>query len=254
MENTEKLQKLREELEAAALAWADGINAGKPERETKGLKDATKGVLDAFNQEKTKAVYAEWAAGENPIETAIRALYIPGLKKVKVAPDKKTGIYHATISDANVKISLIDMQMQCGAYLFHDARWCDYAQKLAYLTANAVDESLGHCKDFQYIIDRSAQLFDFAVNADPKSNKSMVKAIQFVVNAILYIPVQDKNGVEVNALKATNKEWAYIRESITRQGKNAGEVEIGSYAKMVELITDAMYIILTEGKYALTVK
>jgi len=247
----EKLEDLYSTLCVRAEAQANALNQGVTEAESKKYKDEAKEALDAYNKAATTMAYESWHNGDDSIQTMIKAGYIPGLKRYSCKQDKTSGIYKATVSDTKGKISLVGYQMIIGKGDFHDPEWFIKAQKLAYIVANALNDALGKVEGFSYAVDEAAKAFDFAENADPKSTRSVVSALQQVADSILFIPTKTKAGAEVNTLKMRSIEWGYIRECMTRQGTDIGSVVIGNTEKMAELVADVMYLMLNGKGYSI---
>lgn len=253
MSEKKTLEQLREELENKAAVVVTAMVQGTSEEEMKDFKKSAKNALDAYNAKAAEDAYMTWAAEGNAVLKAITNLYVPKALRLSYARDKKTGVPKYRLTDGDIKIDLVHMEETIGAEHFAREDWFVAIQKMVFVLAGNLDTELGHNPDFQYQLSESARVFEFAKDANPASKKSVVKALQYVTDSILFIPLLDENGEEVrdkngevcNAIKVLNKHYAYVRECLTRQGKNPGEVLFGGTSKMTELVSDIMHCILT---------
>lgn len=240
--------KLYEDMTAKALACAEAQNAGKSKTDVDALKKSASDAMALYNEQIAKEVYQKMASDGDAVKTALTVRFIEGTKKISYKADKATGHVSAVVSPAQAKIDLPMMQKTIGVEHFADPSWFSMIQKLAFIIANALNKSLSDSATFVYQIDDAAKAFEFAPDADPTSAKSVVKALQKCADAILFVPKADKSGNTVNAIKMTSVHWTYIRECMTRQGKDVGEVAVGGTSKMSELVADAINLVILEKK------
>ena len=245
--------KLYEDLIAKATKCADAQNDGKPKADVDALKKSASDALLAYNEQVTKEAYLKMAEAGDAVKAALTVRYVDGVKRVSYKADKNTGHVTAVISAAQAKIDLPTMCKVIGREHFAAPNWFAMTQKMAFVIANALNRELSDNPAFIYAIDDAAKAFDFAPDANPASTKSVVKALQACADAILFVPTTDKSGESVNTIKMTSRHYAYIRECMTRQGKEVGEVIVGGTSKMSELIADAIHLVIVEKKPFLTV-
>lgn len=248
------LQEYYDAMIAEANKVADAMNEKKSADDIKAAKKIAKTAMDKYNDEAAKLAYRTWAAendGEKAVEIAIRTLYIPGAKSVTYKAPKDSTVVSAKVNDAKIKINLVKLAETIGKERFHSEGWFNATQKLAYVIANRLNKSLGNDPMFQYAVDEAAKEFQFPADADPTSNNSIVKALQTVVDGILYIPETNKKGETVNAIKMENKHWTVIRESMTNGTGEPGQVGICGTGKMSELVADEIYVVLNKKNTSL---
>jgi len=258
---TEKLNNLRQELEAASMAYVGACNSGKIPAERKKLKEAVKAATDAYNLELEKQTYLDWAAAGDPVKTCIRERFIRGGKRVsfKEADD---GTMTGTIKDVDFKADLPMMHKVLGAGVFASPDWLPKVEKLAWIMASNLNNHLADNPAFAYAASDAAKEFSFPAEIKCDTDSAVYIALQMVIDSILFIPDEKSRKKEKpNLISLTMKtdkygatfspQWVYIRESLTRQG-NLNQVVIGNIGKMAELIADAMHGIITNGDFTLT--
>lgn len=244
------LEQLKSELEAAAAKVAEGLNSGSDEEAIKALKKTATAALDRYNTKAAEDAFMEWVATEeNPVKAAIIARYVPRAKRLSYGKDKVSGRFTYALSDNELKIDLYHMMEVVGREKFANGNWADSLEKMVYIVAGALDKALGEDPDFKYTISSAAHAFEFGPGADPASNKSVIKALQFVIDQILFID----DGEGKNTIKAVKPNWVYISNALTKQGKALGEIVIGNTHKMAELVCDVICMALTDKKHKLTV-
>lgn len=245
--------KMFDTLVAKAAAVAEAQNAGKSKTDVDALKKSAKNALNEYNNQVTKECYQRMAKAGNAVKTALTVRYVNDVKKIKYKTDATTGKVSAEIAADRAKADLPMMQKVIGVEHFADPQWLAMAEKLAFLTANAINSRLSNSATFNYPISDTAKAFDFAADADPTSNKSVLKALQKCVDSILYIPSTNKKGETVNLLKVEGQHWVYIRECMTRQGQEVGDVIVGNTGKIAELIADVISMIINGKRSSLIV-
>lgn len=218
------LSELYEEMESrAAHVCAVKNNPASTNVEITAAKKVAKSKEDAYNAQAEKEAYKAWQEEGNPVELAIKAYYLPGVKKIQYSVQRKTGKNVFKISDAEIPVDLVELKNTCGMGVFHEENWQAGCEKLAILTANAVNEDLGNDPEFKIEVSEAAKEFNFAENADPRSKNSMTTALQEVTDRILFIEDKDSKGNPVNAIKMHPERWTAIREHITSEGKAKNE-------------------------------
>lgn len=248
MDHNQTLAQLMEDVTKKAGDCAKAINEGKPQKEIKTLRKAASDAMTKYNEQVAFTVYKEWAEKGDAIQTALRTLYVPGAKKISYKSNASEYTY-VEVSDAKIKINLPEMQTVIGIQHFHEEDWFTKVGSLAWIIANAVNKNLGDNPAFAYRVSEAAKVFRFSDAADITSIKSIVSALQQTADGILFIPTTTKKGKDVNAIKMTSASWWYIRESMTKQGKEPGHVDIYGEDKMSELVADAMHVIMTTDKF-----
>ena len=247
------LTEMLDDVRIATVAYADAYNAKKPDAELKALKKCATDALNAYNLRVSEETYRKWAEEGDAVKQALSRMYIPGAKKITYRPNKTTGVMNATIKDnPRYRCSLTRMQQTIGAEHFHESDWFDKLQALCLMMANAVKSQFG-VTDLEYTVSQAAKVFKFADNANLSSNTSATKALQQVVDSILYIPVTDAKGRTVNDIKCKTSHYSYIREILTTGGDEPGDIGIYDCTRVEGLIQDVIYMILNKKGYNLFV-
>lgn len=238
-----KLEELYADMSAKAGEACAAMNEGKPQKAIKNLQKIAKDAEKAYNAEVERLQYRAWNEEGNPVEIAIRERYVRNGKKVSYKATD-TGRYYQEISDCTFLVDLLTMETVLGVEKFHAENWFTKVSKLAVLLANAKNKQLSNDPTFQYLVDEAVDEFNFAEDVDVTSNASAVKALQQTVDAILFLPIKNKKGVEVNRIKVDSRAWVYIQDCMTKQAKDPGDLGISDTGKMCELVTHAMYCIM----------
>ena len=232
----------------AAVAVVNAMNEGKTPKEIKELKKACTAAVDLYNKNLADEYYRQLANDNGMDAVKIAIEYEENRVPKAIGFQFKTNDDGFTIlkeTEPVVKIDLARMQTVIGKEYFHDDEWFKRVNTLARLIAITLNKELEGSDAFQYAIDEAAQAFDLGADADPKSASSMTKAFQKVVDGILWIgDEKDKKGNPVNGVKFTSRNWAYIREGLTRLGKKNGEIVFVSPYKCLEIVTNSINTIL----------
>lgn len=246
MTTNKTLEELYSELVAEAVKAVEIANdKEKTDADLKAAKKLMQEALNRYNDKAACDAYTAWAAEGSPVYTALKTLYVPQAKTARLTRDKESGDMKYTIDDnKTLKIDLNKMMETIGSEHFHDRRWVGGAQKMCFILAGNLSKELGCRADFQHFLKEAGKAFEFAPDADLTSNNSAVKALQTVVDMIIFDPIENKKGEMVNKYKMEKKHFAYLQQCITRQGKNPGEVLMGNPGKLAELVCDLMYCVI----------
>lgn len=225
------------------------MNAHEPQSKIKELKKASKAAVDTYNEKIAEVYYARLAADHGPdaVKVALEAneTAVPDVIGISFKVTE-SDVALMTVTNPIIKLNLIKMEKTIGREFFHNPAWFSRINVLARLMAVALNKELGGSATFQYVVDEAAKEFELDESANPTSNASMVKAFQKVIDDILWVGDKtDSKGNPVNGIKFDGRNWAYIRECMSRQGSKVGEVLYGSPSKCCELVCDSINMILT---------
>ena len=73
------------------------------------------------------------------------------------------------------------------------------------------------------------------------SNNDLITDIQTIFDAILVIPMANKSGETVNAIKATSHELKYVLNRKSSAGKNARDTHVMGGTEMTQAIMNMMW-------------
>lgn len=248
MAEEKTLSVMHDDAVKAATAVVNAINNHEPQKAVKTLKKACKDAVDLYNDHLARAYYRRLAEehGHDAVKIALEAeeTRIPDAIGIQFkTTDDDTAYFKETTPI--VKMSLVKMAQTIGKEYFHSPDWFARINVLAGIMAVALNRELAGSATFQYVLDEAAREFKLDSAADPTSSRSMTKAFQQAIDDILWIgDATDKDGNPVNGVKFTSRHWAYIRESMSRQGSKIGEVIYGSPSKATELVADSIHMIL----------
>jgi len=256
-----KLDKLIDHANALAKAMnaVPGEEGSMTTSEIDKAKKELKELKDSYNASAEELAYLQWAnEAETPqecMETAIRAMHIPRIKNATVRLEKKIGAYVAKVEDARPaptnRINLIHMKKTLGVEYFARENWFDYVQAIAICFVNHITKEMGVAT---YSYETSiAETFSFGEKADPSSKNSMIKALQETVDAILFIPMTKKNGDVVNSIKIDGRDYSYLKEAFTKEGKDVAEIAVKDTQNTARLIAQIINVKLEGKSYTLSV-
>ena len=246
MTTNKTLEELYSELVAEAVKAVEIANdKEKTDADLKAAKKLMQEALNRYNEKAACDAYTAWASEGSPVYTALKILYVPQAKTCRLVRDKESGDMKYTIDDnKTLKIDLHKMMETIGSEHFNDRAWFGAAQRMCFIFAGNLNKELESHADFQHFLKEAGKSFDFAADANFTSNNSAVKALQKVVDMIIFDPVENKKGDMVNKYEMKKKHYVYLRECLTRQGKNPGEVLMGNTAKLIELVCDLMHCVI----------
>ena len=239
-------------MEEASQAIADALNEGKAEKDVKPLKETCKTATNDYNKANEEYYYNSLVAkyGPDALKEGVKTYSLPGAKKPSQREDKKTGRYMSQVKDdKKAVIDLINFMDIIGIDYFANADWFTRTQRFAFIVANAINKALGEDPEFAYHVDKAAQEFEFADDADPASANSGRKALQACVNAIVFIPSEKDESK--NMLKVEKRHWAFVRETMSAHGKGKLEVSVRGTAGVAALITEVVSGLLCSDRIRL---
>lgn len=239
---------LYDEVISRANEVVKAMNERESQSKIKSLRKVVKGAIDDYNNAIAEDYYKTLAAdfGHDAVRHALEAegVLIPGTISVSFK-ETKDGVAYMAPGTAHIKVNLVRMEQVIGKEYFHDEGWFYRLSVLARMIAVSLNNDLDGSVTFVYPVDKACEAFDIGADASPTSKSSMVKAFQRVIDDVVFIGDNvDKNGNPVNALKFTTKNWAYVRECMTRKGAEVGEVAIASPTMVSDLIGDCIHLML----------
>lgn len=211
-------------------------------------------ALAAYNGAYKMAVFAELAETENPMKSAVEYGYLK-CKRVKEVVDRDTGVIGVEINDATVDkrnvLNLIDFTRFTTAK-FNNASWPNSCNELARVisTDTMADHvmSAEEQKEFNEAYAEKKESGQLVLKSIEKmnakaaiSNSDLIADIQSIFDAILIIPITNKKGETVNAIKATSHELKYIMNRKSGNGKNARDTHVMGGTEMCQAIMNMMW-------------
>lgn len=248
------LEKMAELITKEAATYAKAYNGGKTKKsDLKVLRDkANKAVAD-YNLQLSKETYRQWAKEGDPVRTAIRSFYIPGAKAIQFKTDDDNYMT-VHIKACDYQVNLPQMQATLGAGVFHDPKWFNKCEKLAWIIANNINDRMGDGANFEYHLSQASKAFKFPDGVDPLSDEGVLVALQEVFDAILFLPDDSgKNIISLSVRKTehgetTAKEWEFIHRCMTKHGAMY-EVKVCNTGTFTSLVMEAMNGILTHAAF-----
>lgn len=251
---SEKLQKMNKVMNEAARAYVTAYNDGDSSRKAlQALKTKAMEAVKAYNLQLAEDTYLAWNKEGDPVRIAIRQRTVPGAVKA-VFRANDDDIMSVKFSDAELEVSLLQMQAVLGKSVFHEENWFDKVTSLHYLIVDHIYTRMGSSPEFQYGCNPT-KWFSFE-GYDPLSAEGSILALQEVFDSILFIPEDDgSNMIKMSSFHTPNgdvatKEFVTIRESVSCEG-GVNSVAVCNNAKFANLIMRAMHGILTNGSFSL---
>lgn len=181
---------------------------------------------------------------EKPMRDAILALVIPQVK-VKKNFDKKTNAVSYSVEESEKVIDIVDFENFCGTQIGHAPGWRYRADDLArFLAAKATKELGGDWKELieHFRMDKHTERTQIA---DPTSGNQLTKRLQEFVDAILFV----ENEKGLNEIKVTSKDIAFMTLVSCKKGRKPLSVTMPQGKTIVNLATQVINRILTNGSY-----
>lgn len=191
---------------------------------------------------------------EDPMYTAVNELTFGSIRIVE-KKDKTTEITTREVKEVEKDIDLLALKEhadKAGVTMGADPKWVAYMQKMNYLLAIRVGQSLGDPKwadsnlrnissGFQMCaIARELELYKLnkTERANPLSNGSLLKELTVVVKAMLgdkYSPI--------------NHDVAFLRETYARKDRGARKVQLPAHRTFALLMRDICNNCITKQGY-----
>ena len=209
-----------------AAEYAQAYNQHEtPVKTLRDMKKVVKGAVDSYNQALAQETYRKWKSEGEPVKTAIRSRVIPHAIKISLKPNDNDYVVVKESEDENYEVNLPLMQATIGADQFSNPGWFPMLQKLAYLVAKRINNRMGSgVRKFDYQIEAAAKAFQFPEGMDPLSDEGIIKALQMVFDAILFLEDPDVPGENMIKTRKLDDEgtpysveWTVIRESMTKE-------------------------------------
>lgn len=214
-----------------------------------------KAECEKARKAKTNEVYNRLMKEENPMLEAIRAFSfsIPSYKETKVE-GVRTGLEEA---ERNVTINPVDftdylMKAQKGPN--GGKSWVYKTDKLGMLLAYRVLKEVGGdgkalkaLKDNYYIKEAARQE---ALGETPTSNSQLVKLMQTIIDAMVFVPDEKGN----NQVKARVCDANFLMALLSSHGRGAGALKVLKGAKIASYIFECCHMIVTGKPYEVQYK
>lgn len=242
--------KTLDTLQSQLVGQVDDYNkalANKDLTVMNALESAIKDTEAEYAEMKALAVYRSLYVEGNPVET-IKAAVVQYGYEILGHHDKKED---DVILEREViaKSRQIDLLKMC-KYLSLPIHWQYTVEKLnQIMTLRAAQELKVPVETVAttYFMEEQAKSID--LGKTPTSNTALCKAIQQVIDEILF---EDDGGK--NKFKANNHDVAYILMLYTKKGKATLSVATAKHDFMRRIIMDVIHRIVTDKQYGLEYK
>ena len=183
-------------------------------------------------------------ATEDPMKAAVLQLVYQSIR-VKETEDKETGVITRDVIDVDKDIDLLALNKKAKDGIGADKLWYHKLQKLNYLLAVSVGQSIGdprwETKNLTKISD-SFVMSDIAKGLEfgktPTSNTQMLKTLTGIVQSMI--------GEEY---KPTSHDVAFLRECYSRKDRKAKSVQMPNHRTFCLLMRDVCNNCITKTGY-----
>lgn len=251
---TEKLDELHEQASIATRELSAAYSTDSVSK-INAARVKVKTIVDKYNAMTLDALYASYLSADSPIFQAAKDGYcrILRLNERQTKDGTLVSIEHATRV-----IDLRELEKKAGGRVItHKARWAAYAEKLALLfAARATSDIGGDVSELMQTFKMTELARGMSLGGiksvnprakDPISNRSLIDAMQETMDAVLFVPVEDK---EHNKLHITSNDVAYALYTMFRKGKKELSVSMPRLSTIVTVMTEIAYKLINEKVYS----
>ena len=244
---TETMNKLYETVNEAV----DAMNQAIADDSYKAIAEAKAKMTKAFddlNAEVVKEAYNDFLAKEKPMLAAIEQGYID-LYMSKVERNKLTGVEVYKIDKKlNNVVDIIGFEKFANKKLFANGQWIWAVEAFIHnLTLKAIAD-IGTKEEKEKFL-KNRPLSDAArkcdVGGDPASLGSLTKALQKIVDGIIY----EDNGEGLNKWKIDTRDVKYMIYLAFKRGRGKRSIAIPRDQTVVNLVVEVCNRLVTKGEY-----
>lgn len=260
------LAELETKISDATVAFNDLLNADDaPQKAIGEARLAVSELVDDYNEAHKWLVYKTCYEKEKPMLSACQ--YGELTKKAlveKVDPETKRLSASVVQRKARNAIDLVDFEKSYPGKgtLARNGQWPCYAESLLKAMSKEVAKNLEVDPETQKKLasaykDAKAEGSFANLAAKNPSKTNMVKDLQSIVDCIVFLPYTDKNGnvqEDLNALKVTTADVAYIQTRIAKAGKTALATRLASHKEMTAILGNVMYHLTTGKPYEVEIR
>ncbi len=209
-------------------------------------KEAFDKAIKDYNEKAVILDYITLRSKSEPMKAAIDQLSIATIES-KQNKDKETGTITYTLESATKQIDLVAFDEFCQREkleIAHESLWKYKVERFCLLITYKVMKDLncdtGKLEESYYISDIAKQI---DLGKTPTSNSAILKQLQTIIDAIIYVEESGKN-----IYKVTSHDVNYIVATMTRRSKS-GTVVSPRPTTMHMLVMDVLHRIITNGDY-----
>lgn len=244
---TEKTNKLYETATAAIAAMNEAVASDS----YKGIAEAKGAMTKAFEELNAQVIteaFDGFLATENPMLSAIKQGYVD-LYASKSERNNLTGAESWVMSKKeNVVIDIVSLEKHAKRKIFANGQWVWWIERFIHCLTQKAIEEIGTAEEKEKYL-KNHQLSETArkcdVGANPTSYASLTKALQAVVDGIIF----EDNGKGLNKWKIDKRDVKYLIYLAFRKGKGKRSIAIPKDTTVVSLITEVCNRLVTGGEY-----
>ena len=190
-----------------------------------------------------KETFALWRNTEDPMKTALEALYVP---TASVKHIKENGVESYEISDGEKVFDMDAFVKFCPNRITHDVTYVGRLGTAQVLFAARIAKEIGDDPKTvlnKHKLPKALSRKDVTQVKDPTSNKTIETALQNLVDAIYFV------GTDKNSLQIRSKDVKFLVYRITKATRNAYAINTGKAKTLLTAVTVVMSAMLKNVDY-----
>lgn len=238
-------------------------NDAMKDNDNKAMRQAEEDLKKAegtYREDKQSQLFSLLKETENPVLEAVKQhSFLTYTHKMNKVEGVDMGLEIA--ENKRIQIDLVRFCTVCGL----SVDWVLEAQKFNKLLCLRTAKELGLSDSEVKKIDDSFAMNKLLKKAEcgetPTSNTQMLKALQQIVDKVLYVeataeemmtpegkPVKNPTGTK-NRYRVNNSDVKYLVATYTKKGKAALSVAVSKNKAFIDVIADILHRIVTENSY-----
>lgn len=243
---TNEIASERTKVDAAVVALNAALSTNKHNDIVAKQSELAESIA-AHNKLVTTKLFLELSAEDNTMLSAIKMMTYNVLKSTSTK-NKDTGVVTYSVENTTAYINLEDLDLFCrsrekkiASNDFFVSRIEKFAQLVSLRVCTDLKLDVAKIKKSYYI---STVARDIDLGKTPTSNTQMLKQLQMVLDAIIYV---DDNGK--NKYKVSSHDVEFIRSTMTRHGKAAQSVSLPKVSTMLTLVLEVANRVVENKHY-----
>ena len=162
----------------------------------------------------------------------------------------KTGEY--SITDKTSIIDILDVEEIACKSIFNNSQWIHWVNALNHAVYSMKCDQMGITKKSKKLKSYKISAVANTLNLESVTSKiGATKAIQSVLDAILFVPVIDKKGNEVNSFKVDGRDVTALLDNYTKwSSKEINTVVFPTEQTFRTMLMRVFHRVITSGEYS----
>lgn len=212
--------------------------------EAHAMNETVDNLVNRYTNLARSECFKELLKADDPMKAAVEKLTYKSIR-VRETEDKETKDIHRDIVDVDKDIDLLALNKQSKDGIGADKLWLHKLQKMNYLLAISVGQSIGDSKwspenlkniSDSFVMTDIARGFQFGKN--PCSNTQLLKTLTTIVQSMI--------GEDY---KPTSHDVAFMREAYSRRDRKAKTVQLPNHKTFCLILRDVCNNCITKTGY-----